>query len=775
MNKILKACEAIFDRSPRPFGIAHVMLDESGEPLDVTIEYLNYAMAQTAFATPDELRGKNIYEIWPDGNREWLDYYYRAAYRNEASEFETVSVAYQTFQNVAIFPIVEGYCGYEVQDITKWLESAHSSLESVSAGMFFYEPRTDLMLLTDPARECCGLDTNYLSADDFAERLFAPDAAKRIKDSIACDAQEAHHALCEEELLSGKWIRLSMSHSDAAQNFSFGFLEDITILHRAEVNIARRSEIIEGLSSEYYAMHTINLDKDWIVPYLLRNEVAQYFAKDIGKGMGYTEWFNHYCKAYINKEDRENVHAQLSRDALIANESEGRNDFSISCRRLFGDREQFIELRIIQIDNEANEVVLAARNINDEIKKQLNQKEALQEALTLAQHASEAKTTFLTNISHDIRTPLNSIMGFTDLALTHVDEAEKVKSHLEKIKVSSEHLLGLINDILDVSRIESGKLVLDNKPLNLLSLLDDIQNIFSIQALDKQIDFSIDSHGIEHPHIIGDELRLNRILVNTIGNAMKYTSRGGFVKISASEEGISPSGVAMFEFVISDNGCGMSQEFIDRIFMPFEREGKGDISSTEGAGLGMTITKSLIDLIGGTVKVESELERGSKFTITLPLKLDKYFKDSAQDGAHSVKSADKQTRFNGYRALVVDDDDLSREMLCGILGGRGFETEQASDGSEAVDAVSNSPEGHFDIVIMDMRMAKMPGDIAARAIRALPREDVAEMPIIAATADAFAEGYRRSREAGMTAHITKPINTKELVELLEKQLLVRNR
>ncbi len=768
MDEMLKYCEKIFNRSTRPFGIAKVHVDEDGNPLDVTIEYLNAAMAATAFSVPSQLRGKNIYEIWPDGDRAWLDYYYRAAYCDEAVEFETVSVAYRTFQNVAIFPICRGYCGYEVQDITTWMTHTHQTLESVSAGMFFYEPRTHLLLLTDPARECCDLEAGYMDVGDFANSFIDETTAQTIFKSIVDFSDDCDQVLCEGQLKNGRWMRLSMSHKGSTARFVNGFLEDITVLKEVEAKSARRSEIIESLSSEYFALYLINYKTNTMVPYLLRNDVAQYFASLIGEDDSYTGWLERYCGEHIVKADRRNVYSHLEPTSIADYLDERNGDFSISCRRRYQDEEQYIELRVIRLSGTDDEVVLATRNINEEVKNQLDQKEALQSALTLAEHASEAKTTFLTNISHDFRTPLNAILGFSRQALNHVDEQETVQRSLEKIVVSGEHLLDLINDILDVSRIESGKIVLKEQSLDLVQLMDDLRDVFSTQAADKGVEFCVDTSGIRDTHVLGDDLRINQILVNTVANAVKYTDAGGRVDVSVCEEDVSPHGVAMFRFKVRDTGCGMSPAFIERIFMPFERDTASYFGVREGTGLGMTIAKSFIDLLGGTVKVTSKLREGSEFDITLPLKLDREAHEVEPEPLHEIDVA--SLRFDGFRALVVDDDELSREILAAILMEHGFIIEMAGDGDEAVQAIEDAEPGYFDVVVMDMRMPRMTGDGATRAIRALPREDVATLPIIAATADAFEEGQRRAREAGMTAHVTKPLDTRKLLMILQECL-----
>lgn len=768
MDKVLESCMAAFDCIPRPFGISEVRLDAEGRPVDAVIKYLNVQMADAAECTPPDLLEKNIYEVWPDGDHTWLERFYRAAYLGEPSEFETVNKAFKTFQNVVVFPICEGYCGYEVQDVTTWIEHAHPAMESILAGMFFYEPGTGYLLLTDPARECCGVGEGYYDVREFVDLLFPDDSQGRILSSFLEFDSEYDRILCEERTRRGRWIRFSMSHGGPANQFSIGFLEDITVLRETEEKSERRSEIIESLSAEYYALYIVNLDSDWISPYLLRNKVAEYYAKGIGEGTSYSAWLERYCREYVVGEDRDEVCCLLGKEHLMEHMPESGGEFSVLCKRLFDDEAQYIELRLIRVSGAADEFVLAARNVNNEMREQIVQKEALQSALVLAQHASEAKTTFLTNISHDFRTPLNSIVGFANLALNRPDDVARVRNSLEKILLSSEHLLDLINDILDVSRIESGKIVIDEQAIDLGQIMDEIENVFMVQAIDRGVEFVVDASGVRHSHVLGDQLRLNQILVNTVGNALKYTDRGGSVRVSIAEGPVAPSGAVLFEFSVKDTGCGMSEDFVGRIFMPFERDSAGGAHDAEGTGLGMTITKNLVDLLGGSIDVRSKLGEGSEFVITIPLRVEDR---DARTGADASEAACAQpVSFDGYRALVVDDDELSREMMCMMLTDRGFEVQQASDGDEAVAAVRDASEGRFDAIVMDMRMPRMSGDAATRAIRALPRKDVADLPIIAMTADAFEEAHRRAREAGMTAHITKPLNAEKLFGLLDECL-----
>ncbi len=763
----MKQCAQIFSRSPNPFGIARVDLDESGQPADFCYEYLNDAMAGLTSDQPGDLVGRSSSEIWPEGEgaQVWFDMFYRAAYEGETTRFESVSFPLKRFFSVVAFPVARGYCAFELQDVMTWVSDSRLTFEGMSAAMFFYDLTNDLMMLTPSAQDICGVDATYVSGPGFAEDALDAPSAAQMREQVVRLKEQGEQMLCDLRLKDERWVRVSLAHTGKTNQFAHGFLEDITHMVEMEQHSVRRSEIIESLSSEDYALYLVDLDKDRMVPYILRNEVAEYFAKTIKKGMPYSEWLDMYCERYVVESDRQRVADQIGRDAMLERLVEHAGDFSISCRRVFGDEEQYVELRLVRLSGDANEMVLAARNINAEVMEQISQKEALRSALVLAEHASEAKSTFLTNISHDFRTPLNSIMGFANIALLHLDEAERVRSCLEKILVSSDHLLELINDILDVSRIESGKIVLSEQPLDLMQLMEGIRNLFMGQAQERGVELSVDASGVEHAAVLGDQLRMNQILVNTVGNALKYTDPGGRVDVVLTEGAAAPNGVTMYEMVVRDTGCGMSEEFMKRIFMPFERDSAGSAHVAEGTGLGMTITKNLVDLLGGAIAVESAPGRGSTFTITLPLKPGGQ-RHAGAEGASGGQEAELRM-FDGFRVLVADDDELSRELVSEVLRDRGFEIDQVSDGDEALDKLEASDEGFYDAVIMDMRMPRMAGDVAARAMRLLPRADVAGLPIIAATADAFEEGHRRSREAGMTAHITKPLNIKELIGVLE--------
>jgi CheY-like chemotaxis protein/two-component sensor histidine kinase len=368
-------------------------------------------------------------------------------------------------------------------------------------------------------------------------------------------------------------------------------------------------------------------------------------------------------------------------------------------------------------------------------------------------------------MSHDFRTPMNAISGFASIALDNLNDTKRVGDCLEKILTSSEHLLNLVNDILDMSRVESGKISVVEEPINLHAMSDMVDRMFSEEAAQKNIAVAVDTHEIENPYVMTDPLRMSQIVTNIVGNSLKYTPEGGEVYIHASQDKKAYRGYRTYEFTATDTGCGMSPEFLEHLFEPFARDTGEYAIKAEGTGLGMTITKNIIDLLGGSIKVESEVGVGTTFTVSLPLRQTDV--EPARKTSSLALPMTGGKPYEGLRALVVDDDDLSREVLATIVSGLGFEIEEASNGREALAKIEESEANYYAVVLTDMRMPIMDGISFTKAVRALPREDTATLPLIAETADAFEEERRRARAAGMTDFITKPIKINELHEVLE--------
>ena len=396
--------------------------------------------------------------------------------------------------------------------------------------------------------------------------------------------------------------------------------------------------------------------------------------------------------------------------------------------------------------------------------------EAAEREKIRAVESSLAKSRFLFNMSHDIRTPMNAILGYTDLARKESDLAA-VHGYLDKIKSSSRHLLELINDILEMSRIESGSVDLEYVPVDLCAVFDGMRDLFSEQMKQKNMDFRVYTNGVQHRYVWADRKNLNRVLLNVLSNALKFTPEGGSVTATLWESGTAENGYGSYEMRVQDTGIGMSKEFTERIFNAFERERSSTASGVDGTGLGMSITKSIIDLIGGTIEVLTAPGSGTQIIIRLKLRLAEEKDLADQESASGAAAAGEEIDFSSKRLLLAEDNPVNMEIAKMILEQAGFTVETAENGREALDMVSAAEPGTYDAVLMDIQMPVMDGYEATRAIRALPDPARAKTPILAMTANAFKEDERAAEEAGMQAHIAKPVDVGVLMKKLTAVLL----
>ena len=389
---------------------------------------------------------------------------------------------------------------------------------------------------------------------------------------------------------------------------------------------------------------------------------------------------------------------------------------------------------------------------------------------TVAEKQNEAKTVFLTNMSHDIRTPMNAIIGYTTLARNEVNNPPQTEEYLDKIESSSQHLLALINDILEMSRIESGKMVLENAELDLVDTMDRVRDMFSAQMLQKNIRFSVDASRISDPCVLCDKNLFNRIMLNLLSNAYKFTPEGGSVAVSLTQTK-KEGDFGTYELRVRDSGIGMSEEFVDKVFDAFERERTSTVSGIQGTGLGMAITKKIVDLMGGSIQVESAPGQGTEFILKLSFAvIDKPVAAVRGTASKGASEAARPVDFSTRHLLLVDDNEINREIAGLLLSGFGFTYEYAVNGEEAVEKVSAAAPGHFDAVLMDIQMPVMDGYTAARTIRQLDDPAKADIPIVAMTANAFAEDVQKAKEAGMNAHIAKPLDVQTMMETLSSVL-----
>lgn len=411
-------------------------------------------------------------------------------------------------------------------------------------------------------------------------------------------------------------------------------------------------------------------------------------------------------------------------------------------------------------------IVMVAVNANNRAKVEMENNARLQkanDAVTKAESearkANMAKSEFLANMSHDIRTPINGIIGMLEIADFHNDDIDRLRECLGKIRGAANHLLVLINDVLDMSKAESGKIKLSHEPFDLLEMIDECVSIIKGQASNRELVVDYNLGGIIKPHLYGSPLHLRQILLNILGNAVKYTEPGGSIHLTATQSK-ETDGKIITEVSVQDTGIGISAEFIPHIFDAFSQADNSVRSEFKGTGLGMAITKSLVELMGGEINVNSVLNQGSTFTISIPLEID------TNPPVKKKKIAEDGTEIDGMKIMLADDNELNREIAKTLLEDKGAIVTQVEDGQQALDLFVNNEPNTFDVILMDVMMPVMNGLEATKAIRALSRKDAATIPIFAMTANAFAEDVVATKEAGMNEHLSKPLN----IEILYKTL-----
>ncbi len=423
---------------------------------------------------------------------------------------------------------------------------------------------------------------------------------------------------------------------------------------------------------------------------------------------------------------------------------------------------QLIVTEQSRINNEVNAAVVVIHDIDFVKRQELAYQEKLREKALEAQRASAAKTTFLRRMSHDVRTPLNGIKGVIDMADSCPEDLERQAELRGKAREATGYLLSLVNSILDLNKLESGAITLEHKPFDLIALLDEANSITETQAVERGLAFGLGStrDDIRHTHLVGSPVHLQQILLNLATNAVKYNREGGSITVSCRELSCA-DGSAEFEFVCADTGIGMSEEFQRRAFEPFTQEDSKPHSSFSGAGLGLSIVHEMVESMSGTITLESEQGKGSTFTVRLPFEVD-------ANPPQAPEPEELGHALAGKRALLVEDNELNREIAEFALNGLGMSVACAANGQEALARFAESEPGEFDVVLMDVMMPVMDGLAAARQIRSLEREDAQAVPIIAMTANAFHDDEVRSRDAGMNAHLSKPLDTGELARTIQR-------
>lgn len=749
---------------------------------------------------------------------------------------------------------------------------------------------------------------------EYIDKYIVPEDRERIRSSIGLDVLYERvpdvgvYKLGYKRKMNGvisyyemNIVKITDEHGDIT--FILG-IHDVDKEMRRQLKQTRemekQREIIEGLGSEYYSILLVDPDTDTVNTYRAEDEdgraIANYFSRH---NNCWSKGVQSYADELLSERSRGEFLEKLSLEHI----RKGGNDYSLTYEKLTKKGIIYLQVRVSFVRENDGDVVavIGTRNVDDLIKKERQQEMALQAAYDAAEAANKAKTDFLSNMSHDIRTPMNGIIGMTAIAAAHIDDKERVKDSLQKITQASKHLLSLINEVLDMSKIESGKVKLIEEEFNLSDLVDNLLTMTNAQIEEHHHELCVNISGVKHEAVIGDSLRIQKLFTNLMGNAVKYTPDGGKISLSITERPSNQAKIGCYEFVFEDNGIGMSDDFIKHIFDPFARATDSQVNNIQGTGLGMPISRNIVRMMGGDIKVESKLGVGSRFTVTIYLKLQdtkdlynekfidldvlvadddslslesccnmledlgmkadgvttgkqaleqvvlhnkqekQYFaciidwkmpdmdgiattrairnavgedvpiiiisaynwsdieqearaaganafiskplfrsrlastfnkilgEDGNENSEVTLKSLENMD-FSNRRVLLVEDNELNAEIATVILEMTGLKVEHVSDGTEAVDRMSESSDGYYDMIFMDIQMPKMNGYDATRAIRSMERNYCKKIPIIAMTANAFAEDVQAAKTVGMNEHIAKPLDMDRLAKTLNRWL-----
>lgn len=526
--------------------------------------------------------------------------------------------------------------------------------------------------------------------------------------------------------------------------------------------ITEKNILINALSKSYFNVFCISKKYNMARFFKMQGFIPSVITRKT-ENYTYTKFINAYGSERVIPEDAQMFINNLAINNIVK-ELEENIEYNFTYRCIDNKENHYYEAHVAKLNSKDYdyEYICGLRNIDSIVAEKEKQKQALASALEDAQHANNSKTLFLKSMSHDIRTPMNAIVGFTSLAIDNIENKDKVMECLSKISTSSNHLLNLINDILDMSRIESGNVKLEETCVHLPDFLQDLQTILLPGVTSKNQNLSIKTNNLVNEDIYIDKLRLNQILLNICGNAIKYTPNGGSIEVFLNQEPSTRPNQTKIQFVIRDNGIGMSSEFQKHIFESFAREQTATVSGIQGTGLGMPIAKNIIDMMGGSIIVQSEKGKGSEFTVNLSCKIAEPKNETKNESQKFISE-----NIKGKKILLAEDNLFNQEIAVAIIEGAGFKVTVVDDGEKAVNALRNMSEGQFDLVLMDVQMPILDGYTATREIRTLPNPEAANIPIIAMTANAFEEDRKRAFESGMSGFLTKPIVIEDLFKQLQ--------
>jgi len=527
--------------------------------------------------------------------------------------------------------------------------------------------------------------------------------------------------------------------------------------------------IIKGLSAFYHSVFYVDLVEETFQTFVIREDVADR----LNHSDEYGALFGIYYEHLIHEEDKERFKQEMCLTAIKKRVQEGETIYDLEYRRDYSGYYGWMRIHIILAESRNGapiKIILASHNVEKEKEQEAQSQQALFAAYEAARNANEAKSHFMAQMSHDIRTPMNAIIGMTAIAMGQADNEERVKDCLQKISLSSSHLLHLINEVLDMSKIERGQITLTEAPFSLKGMFHEIGSIVYNESMEKGQALRFLTDDIIHDNLLGDAGKIRQVLINLINNAIKYTPCGGTITVTSKEMTSGIPGVGCFVFTVEDNGIGISEEFLDHIFVPFAREENCHVRKVQGTGLGMSISHGIVTAMQGSIRVESKQGAGSRFIVTLTIRtLEEEGGEAAVLRALSGNTGRKlETCLQGLRLLLVEDNELNMEIAETLLRDAGFIVDRAENGYEALKLFNDSEPGTYDAILMDLQMPVMDGYTAASEIRSSSHPEAKTVPIIALTANAFAEDISKVMAAGMNDHVTKPIDFDRLLAALRK-------
>ncbi len=526
---------------------------------------------------------------------------------------------------------------------------------------------------------------------------------------------------------------------------------------KQEISNISPSIVAQALAADYFCIYYVNLENDKFIEYSASPEYKSFGLP--AEGDDFITFSRVNFEELIHPDDRARFLEFFQKEKIVRR-LDAYGTFNMNFRMLFPEGPAYVHLKITRmIEKEGRHVVIGLDNIDAQMKREQEFQEKMADART------QAKNDFLANMSHDIRTPMNAIVGYTNIAKAHLHDSAVVKDSLEKIGSASHFLLSLINDVLDISKIESGKMQLNAGDCDLAAVFRRIEDITSMQARKKNLHIVYDRRNVSHFLVRGDEMRIEQVLINIVSNAIKYTPEGKTVELRAEESEGPAEGLRHYRFAVKDTGIGISEEYLPHIFESFTREQNTKVNVIQGTGLGLAITAKVVELMNGKIAVESKLGEGSLFTVDLDLEVLTAAEECPAEAA--VRERD----LTGRRILLVEDNDINAEIASMVLQQYGMTTERAINGQAGLDMVKGAGEGYYDAVLMDIQMPVMNGYEASLAIRELPGVAYKLLPIIAMSANAYEDDVKACLAAGMNAHIAKPYDPEALRALLQEQIL----